>query len=278
MVRSVLPMPKIMYYGFVIVLVILTGSCFKVHTPASNPDNGLICDSGADCISDEASMNYNSEYFDDTSGNEISADDVDNHTVHTCASGPPEWLSEIPSDYRGPISMAQDETSLYLQMPTEPPRLQRIRQITSVWSVSKDGGTVKLTTDASPTFTSPSEVVEETIRFTFEEDSLVRHDADGNSTPITSIESIDDEGCVGLAADKDDLYITDESGWLWRVNRTPGSIAVKVAFGGATDCDDDYNGLMVAVDENFIYWVSGYSDEELKSDGKPLGLYRVCKH
>ena len=193
-----------------------------------------------------------------------------------CNAGPIEALAEIPASNGGPTAMALADDTIYLQMPARRGALAD-QQAARVWSVAASGGLLEPAPDADPAFAPVAEVTEGDITFRVDAGNIVRDDGTGQAMPIARIDHSEGD-CIGMAADDDELFFTLESGWLWSVAKLPDSTPIQRFLGGPTDCDDDYNGLMVAADANYVYWVSGTMPDHKTSDGKPLQLYRACTH
>ena len=184
-------------------------------------------------------------------------------------------IATVPGELGGPHAMAQDDQRLYLAMP-----LEFNGQETETWSVSKIGGMLTRDSASSPTFPLPDEAEFAGTRYAFSAESraITQSTGDGEAEVVTPLPAEMTEDCFAIGTDGTALYFTSEGGELWRA-AVPGGSPEQLFETGRTDCDDDYNGLMVAVDQTHVYWLGGqgYSTADQVSDGEPLGLFRACK-
>lgn len=72
------------------------------------------------------------------------------------------------------------------------------------------------------------------------------------------------------------IYWTGASGVVKRTEKGRPGFPVFVGGGGASDCNDDYDGIVLAADETSLYWTAGEPRKRV-SDDDPLLLLRTCK-
>ncbi len=182
--------------------------------------------------------------------------------VRDGCSAEPQLVAHVP--WPGSRTVALDDRSVYLGIGDR------------TFAVPKTGG--RLTEVPARSLRRTDEARDATHAFAITSDGdLTRKRLDGPG--IESIGTFREE-CMALAVDDTHLYWTNEDSGEVSKARKPqvGNLesAKVVAKGGASDCDDDYAGLVIAVDATHVYWTAGPPNIR-SADSMDLLLLRACK-
>lgn len=174
-------------------------------------------------------------------------------------------LLAIVNERFGASAIAVDATRVYL----------KTRR--GVLAVLKTGGTLEPPPPnvVPPALLASDRAADETHDYTFDDTNLFRVRREAGAAPEL-LRPHGESECTAVAVDGQHLYWTGASGVVRRTEKVHPGIAIFVGGAGASDCDDDYDGIVLAVDDTSVYWTAG-EPRRRTSDEEPLRLMKTCK-
>jgi hypothetical protein len=172
-------------------------------------------------------------------------------------------LAPVPGP-DGASAIALNATSVY------------VKTRRGVFRIAKTGGSFTPAPEPAPAFAANDRAMDGTYVYYLDNGNVMRSRHDG-TMPELLWQGVQDE-CFAIAVNEEAVYWTNAYGLLYKAPKRIGRVSAPlvIGYGGASDCDDDYDGVVLAVDETTAYWTAGPIRTRV-SDGEPMLLTKTCK-